>query len=44
MNRGVFHVEMFATPGKDAETVKAFAEDLAAHGAAATDPGKRGVL
>jgi len=23
---------MFATPGKDAETVKAFAEDLAAHG------------
>jgi len=24
---------MFATPGKDAETVKAFAEDLAAHGA-----------
>jgi transposase len=25
---------MFATPGKDAETVKAFAEDLAAHGGA----------
>ncbi len=33
MDLGVRRV-MFATPGKDAETVKAFAEDLAAHGGA----------
>jgi len=27
---------MFATPGKDADTVKAFAQDLSAHGGAPT--------